>query len=106
MAFVTKHKYNAKATIVDDIRFPSKMEAKYYSILKRKQELGEVVFFLMQVPFRLIGGVKYVCDFQVFLSDGTVEFIEIKGKDTPISILKRKQVMSMFPIEIKVITKL
>lgn len=100
-----RHKYGAIPTTVDDKRFDSKLEARYYHTLKLRQKVGEVVFFLCQVPFDLPGGVRYVCDFAVFLADGTVEFIDTKGRDTPMSSLKRKQVEDLYPIEIKVVTK-
>lgn len=105
LKMTVRHKYGAKPTKIDEKRFDSKLEARYYCQLKIRQAAGEVIFFLMQVPFCLAGGVRYVCDFQVFLSDGTVEFVDTKGRDTPMSILKRKQVEDLYPIEIKVVTR-
>ena len=61
--------------------------------------------FLRQVPFDLPGNVKYVCDFQVFLATGDVEFIDTKGRDTKMSIAKRKMVEELYPVEIKIVTK-
>jgi hypothetical protein len=81
------------------------LEGRYYDQLKLRQSTGEVVFFLRQIPFDLPGGVKYVCDFQVFLSDGSVEFIDTKGRDTQMSIAKRKIVEDLYPVEIKIVTK-
>lgn len=100
-----KHKFHAKPTEVDEKRFDSKLEARYYHTLKLRQQVGEVLFFLRQVSFDLPGGVRYVCDFQVFLADGTVEFIDTKGRDTQMSINKRKQVEELFPVEIKIVTR-
>ena len=57
-----KHKFKAKPTETDGIKFSSKKEAKRYSNLKTLKNIGEVIFFLRQVPFHLPGGVKYVCD--------------------------------------------
>lgn len=65
---------------------------------------GEVLFFLCQVPFSL-PGMKYIADFQVFLADGTVEFIDVKGRDTPMSKAKRKAVEELYPVTIKIVTK-
>jgi hypothetical protein len=98
---MTRHKFNAKPTTVDGMRFDSKAEARYYELLKTLQLAGEVVFFLRQVPFHLPGGVKYVCDFLVFLSDGTAEFIDVKGVRTQTYAIKKKQVEALYPIEIK-----
>jgi hypothetical protein len=72
--------------------------------LKMRQSSGDVLFFLEQVPFR-IPGMKYVADFMVFLADGTVEVVDVKGRDTPMSKAKRKAVEELYPIEIKIVTK-
>ena len=85
-----RHKYKAMPTTVDNIRFDSKKEAQYYRELVARQKLGDVVFFLRQVPFHLPGGVVFRCDFQEFLSDGTVQFIDVKGYRTKQYIMKKK----------------
>ena len=102
---VHRHKFGAVSCERDGKKFPSRLERRYYDSLEIRKKNGEVVFFLMQVPFHLPGGVKYVCDFQVFLSDGTVEFIDTKGRDTQMSIAKRKIVEDLYPVEIKIINK-
>lgn len=99
-----KHKFFAIRTEKDGRKFHSKLEARYYDKLKMEQKNGNVLFFLCQVPFAIGGNVKYVCDFQVFLSNGTVEFIDIKGRDTPLSITKRKIVEDIYPIKIKIVS--
>ena len=98
-----RHKFNAVTCERDGKRFSSKLERRYYDTLKLRQESGEVVFFLCQIPFDLGGNVRYVCDFAVFLSDGTVEFIDTKGRDTAMSIAKRKIVEDKYPIKIKIV---
>ncbi len=100
-----KHKFHAIRTKVDGKNFDSKIESRYYQLLKHRQACGEVLFFLRQVPFQLPGNVKYVSDFEVFLSDGTIEFIDVKGRDTPMSIAKRKMVEDLYPVNIKIVTK-
>lgn len=96
------HKFNAKPTVTDGIKFGSKLEAKYYNIIKAKRESGEVLFFLRQIPFHLPGNVVYRADFMLFFSDGSVEIWEIKGFPTPEWKIKKKLVESLYPIEIKV----
>jgi len=76
-------------------------EARYYSDLKFQQKGGIVLFFLRQVPFDLPGGVKYKVDFQVFYTDGNVEFIEVKGFKTKDYIMKKKMVESLYPVKIE-----
>lgn len=95
-----KHKFNAKQTIRDNIKFSSKKEAFYYEQLKLDQAAGKVVFFLRQVPFHLPGGIKYFVDFQVFYADGTIEFVDVKGLITPLCRTKIKQVQELYPVEI------
>ena len=96
-----KHKFHAKPTELDGIKFPSKKEANYYATLKLRQKSGEIIFFLRQVPFYLPGGIKYVCDFQEFWSDGTVHFVDTKGHKTPMYKTKKKMVEALYPIEIE-----
>lgn len=95
-----KHKFNAIRTTVDDIGFSSRKEAARYCELKLLQQSGEVVFFLIQVPIRLPGKVKYICDFQVFWADGTVTFEDVKGVRTDMFVLKKKMVEEIYPITI------
>lgn len=101
-----RHKYGAIKDERDGIKFPSKLEARYYDKLKNLQHVGEVLFFTRQVSFDLPGKVRYVCDYQVFWANGDVTFVDVKGKDTPMSLLKRKQVEAIYPIEIEVVSKI
>lgn len=98
-----KHKFNAKSCETDDIKFSSKKERAYYNRLKMLQSMGEVIFFLRQVPLHLPGNTKYIVDFQVFYSNGTVGFLDSKGFETPMFILKKKQVEAIYPIEIELV---
>lgn len=98
-----KHKFNAKSCEADNIKFSSKAERAYYYKLKKLQEVGEIVFFLRQIPIFLSGNTKYVVDFQVFYSDGTVAFVDVKGMSTPMFILKKKQVEDLYPIKIEIV---
>lgn len=98
-----RHKFNAVQTIRDGIKFQSKKEAARYDQLKLLQYANEIVFFLRQVPFYLPGNVRHAIDFVVFWTDGHVSFEEVKGKDLPMGIAKRKIVESLFPIKIEVI---
>lgn len=95
-----KHKFNAIQVEKDGIKFPSKKEAKRYLQLKQLQALGEIIFFLRQVPFHLSGGVKYVCDFVIFWADGNVTIEDVKGIKTSIYIAKKKMVEATYPIKI------
>lgn len=101
-----KSKYKSIHTKIDDINFSSKLEGRYYTHLKNLQSKGVVTFFLLQVPFRLPGGVKYLLDFMVFYADGNIEYVDVKGVVTAIYKLKKKQVEALYPIKIKEIFKI
>lgn len=97
-----RHKYHAKKVEYDGIKFDSKKEGNYYLELKLRQQAGEIIFFLRQVPFHLPGNTTYRVDFQEFHSDGTVHFVDVKGMKTKMFIMKKKQVEDLYPIEIEV----
>ncbi|MCP4652598.1 MAG: DUF1064 domain-containing protein [Candidatus Omnitrophica bacterium] len=97
-----RHKFNAKQTIRDGIKFPSKKEARYYDELKMKVEAGIVLFFLRQVPLHLPGGVTMRIDFLEFHTDGTAHFVDTKGVITANWRDKKKIAETLYPIEIEV----
>ena len=103
MVYFPRHKFHAVQTIRDGMKFSSKKEARYYDELKIKVKAGLVFFFLRQVPFHLPGGVKYVVDFQVFNSDGTVSFVDVKGVKTKEFIRNKKMVEVLYPIKIEMV---
>lgn len=98
-----KSKWNNTPTVRDGIRFDSKREADYYDQLKLEQTANEVLFFLMQVPIRLPDGEKLRIDFQVFYADGSVRFIDVKGKPTRDWLTKKAWAENIYPIEIETV---
>ena len=100
-----RHKFNAKKTVNDGIKFDSKIEAAYYEKLKQDKEEGRVLFFLRQVPLHLPGKTKLVIDFQIFYSDGTVSFVDVKGMKTDTYKIKKREVEAEYPIEIEEVYK-
>lgn len=97
------HKYRAKATEVDGIRFDSQKEANYYSELKLRQRAGEVLFFLRQVPFHLPGGTVLRVDFLEFHNDGSVHITDTKGIQTEAFKVKKREVEAAYPVTIEVV---
>lgn len=95
------NKYSAVPTERDGIRFASTREANYYDRLKARREAGEVRYFLMQVPFRLPGGTRYVCDYQVHEADGRVRYVDVKGHETDTFKVKKREVEAHFGVEIE-----
>ena len=97
-----KHKFNAVPTERYGIKFPSKLQAKRYDQLQLLKRAGDVVFFLMEVPFNFPGG-KWRCDFMVFWKDGNITVEDVKGYDTAESKRVRRIVEANYPIEVQVI---
>ena len=95
-----KHKFKAVRIERDGIKFPSLKQGRYYDELQLKVKAGYVLFFLMEVPINLPGGVKYRCDFVEFHADGEVRFIDVKGYRTKEYIIKKKMVESLYPFKI------
>ena len=91
------HKYGAKATVVDGIRFDSKKEAQYYRDLKLRQRAGEVLGWLRQVPIRLPGGTILRIDFLEFHTDNTVHFVDVKGMETKEFKIKKREAEAAYP---------
>lgn len=100
-----RNKYHAVPVEIDGMRFDSKLEARYYAVLKTLVRSGQVDYFLRQVPFHLPGKVTYRCDFQVFWKEEVVTYVDVKGRDTPMSRLKRKQVEDLYPVKIELVSK-
>ena len=100
MAWKVKHKFNAIQSEADGIKFASKKERRRYLELTKKQACGDIAFFLNQVPIRLSGGVKYICDFLVFWTSGEVTFEDVKGYRTELYKTKKKMVEATYPIKI------
>ena len=97
---IKKHKYNAKKTVVDGISFDSKAEAEYYIHLKYLQSINIVRSFYLQPVINIIPKFKYEgktirkmdyrLDFKVEYTDGTTEYIDIKGMATTDAKMKLK----------------
>lgn len=99
------HKFHAKPTTINSIRFDSKLEAKYYAQLLLLKRAGEVIGFLRQVPLHFECGSTYRLDFLVFLADGSCQAIEVKGMETPEYKIKKKLIDLEYPwLDLKVVT--
>lgn len=96
------HKYGAKATVVDGIRFPSIAEAEYYKLSKIRQSAGEIDYFLLWPCFVLPGGVRVRFDQQIFVG-GKVEYVDVKGRITAQFKRNKKLVEELWPIKVKVV---
>lgn len=101
---VKGRKYKNVPTYVDDQRFDSKVEARYYQMLVAKWQRGEILWFTRQVPFRLPGGVVYRADFLVALLPGGpvgIDVVDVKGVLTDVSRIKIRQVEHIYKIKVR-----
>jgi hypothetical protein len=85
------HKYYAKPTVVDGIKFPSQGEAKRWCLLKVLERAGKIQGLERQRAYPLHaplpdGGKacigSYVCDF-LYTEDGREIIEDFKGYPTP-----------------------
>jgi len=105
------HKFHAKITTCDGIKFSSKLEARYYEHLKMLQKTGLILFFLRQTSLHLPGNIRYVIDFVEFWapkgdSQGEVIFTECKGFCTPQAKDKIKMAEDIYGISINIVSKI
>lgn len=113
---MTRHKYGAIRTTVDGREFPSKAEAQRYSALKLEERAGIVRNLKLQPRFDLIvNGVNcgfYKADFSYETPINSfqrgIQWIpiveDVKGRDTPLSALKRKLVKAIHGVDVRLVT--
>ncbi|AHV96141.1 DUF1064 domain-containing protein [Paenibacillus sabinae] len=104
-----KHKYGAVKTVVGDIVFDSKKEARRYKELMLMKRAGIVTDVQLQPVYELvpkfthkatgekIRAVTYKGDFLVTYADGRQEIEDAKGMKTEVYKLKRKLFMNKYP---------
>jgi hypothetical protein len=112
-----RSKYGSTRVIVDGKRFDSKLEARYYDLLKIEWYAGKVLWFVRQVPFELPGGIRYRLDFLVVRPsvriEGNlsvmskdlvaIELIDCKGVLTPVSKNKIRQAEAIYGVKVKIV---
>lgn len=115
-----RHKYGAKPTVVDGIRFASQKEARRYGELKLLEKAGEIWNLNLQPRYELstlncssstdqerlkIG--EYRADFLYLVGkkddwlNSTVVVEDVKGFKTPLYRWKKKHVEAQYGIEIR-----
>lgn len=100
-------KYHAIMEECQGIKFQSKKEARYFRELKARVSMGEVRYFLRQVPFDLAGvtdrgtPIRYRVDFMEILKDGSIRYIDVKGFRSQVYKLKRRMVEAAYPVRIE-----
>lgn len=98
------HKYGAKPTVVDGVRFPSQKEARRWGELKLLERAGEIRDLRRQVRFALdVNGIPvchYIADFVYFENHARV-VEDAKGFPTPEYRLKAKLMRAVHGVEIR-----
>ena len=98
------NKYGAKQTVVDDIEFDSKAEAKYYYQLKMRgiSNFKMQEEFILQEAFEIDGkkqrAIKYKPDFTFYEDEKLVKVVDVKGKRTADFNIKAKLFMKRYEI--------
>lgn len=78
MSVGKKHKYNARPTIVDGIKFASAKEARRYGELKLLQMAGKISQLQLQPRYKLVIEETYIADFR-YLENGETVIEDVKG---------------------------
>lgn len=84
-----QHKYKAKPTAVDGIRFASEKEAERYGQLKLLERAGKISRLELQVPYKLVIEETYLADFR-YVENGETVVEDAKGFLTKEYKRKRK----------------
>ena len=103
-----RHKYGAKRTEIDGIKFDSRAEARRYQELKLREKAGEIGQLKVHPRYPIVHEGNKICfvelDFEYL--DYCLQkeaFEDVKGVDTPMSRLKRKLIQAFYGIEVEVI---
>lgn len=98
------HKFGAKPTTVDGIKFHSKREAARYGKLKWMEKVGIISSLELQPRFEItVNGQKictYVGDFE-YTENGVRVVEDVKGYRTPEYRLKSKLMLAVHGITIR-----
>lgn len=93
-SYPKRNKYNAEKATYNGYTYHSKKEASYAMELDWRIKAGEVKEWTRQHKLELyVNGQKicnYFIDFRAKLTDGSVEYIEVKGFETDVWRLKWK----------------
>lgn len=104
----TKHKYNARKTIVDDIVFASRLEAGRYQQLKLLLLAGQISDLVLQPKFVLQAGftdrygkrqrpIAYIADFQ-YIEEEQEVVEDTKGyRGIAVWRIKKKMFLKLYP---------
>lgn len=108
LTVTVKSKYGAQPQIYQGHRYASKAELAFRLHLDLLKVNGKVDWYLFQTPIHLpagegVKGTRYVMDYLVKLKDGPVVGVDVKGRDTRTSIVKRSVASSVVAFKIETV---
>lgn len=100
-----RNKYNARATVVDGIRFDSLAEARRYETLRLLERANEIRDLRVHTAWTLRIGerriCKYECDFEYWATKTGEHVVEdVKGHITREYRIKRELMLALYGIHI------
>lgn len=100
-----KNKLHAVASESEGYRYDSQKEARYAETLRLRQKVGEIKYFLRQIPFHLSAKprVTYRCDFMVVSHDGVATYWEVKGFMTDTARAKIAWCEQLYGVKINIV---
>ena len=100
-----KNKFGAVKTIIDGIKFDSRTEAEYYTILKHQFNNNLITKLELQPKIYLTKAkILYKPDFLIE-RDGKEIYIDVKGMKTPVFNLKARLWKCYINAELHIIVK-
>lgn len=110
-SYLSKYQYEGVKQTYKDFSYDSKLEAGYAAMLDRMIKTGEIESWERQVKVELFGEngahiCDYKVDFLVYHKDGSKEYVEVKGLETPYWRLKWKLLEDKFGKQTEVKLKL
>ena len=98
-----RHKYGAVRTVVDNITFASKAEARRYQELKILQQSGFISGLTLQPTYALRVNGLVVCTYKADFAyvEAKKSIVEdVKGYKTPVYRLKKKLFEAIYRVKI------
>lgn len=93
-------KYNNKKKEYNGASYHSKLEASYAEMLDFRVKAGDVIKWDKQKKLSIDVNSFHICnyfiDFKVYLSDNSIEYVEVKGFETDTWRLKWRLTQSLF----------
>lgn len=105
-----KNKYGAKRAEHNGVSYHSKLEAEYAADLDYRLRAGDIAGWKRQIHIPIVShGVRfgtYIVDFLIEHNDGTLEYVEVKGKGLSAGMNKFRWLEKIFRDDPKIKVRL